>query len=189
MKISIARKVEAIGTKLGRCPRCMKTSFLVAAAAWALALAIASMPTPQPIGILVWVVSAACTMLWIGHLAAFATRAKRGAFRKAGDEARIRGKSAAAMVRWPRRRFVLTFAKTFLVAALATSFPLKLMAQSCSCSEPDCTCPPDAPNCFINPALQESFCCGYEDTGCASPLLSWCCPNGTNCYGDNGECY
>ncbi len=176
-------------TKLGRCPKCMKTSFLAAAAAWAVALALASMPTVPSIGAAIWAVPAVLTLLWIGHLASFAGRATRGAFRRAEDEERIRGASASAMIRWPRRRFLLTFAKMLVIAAAATALPFRAMAQDCSCADPECTCPPDAPDCYINPARQESFCCAYGDVGCSSPLLSWCCPNGSNCYGDNGECY
>jgi hypothetical protein len=181
-------KLRAFGRKLGRCPTCMKTSFLAAAAAWLLALGVATQ-TSSAAGTVVWLAPVAFTMLWIAHLAAFAGRATRGAFQKAQERDRRLGRPAATPTRRSRRRFVLHFARTFAIAAVATSIPLRLQAQSCSCADADCFCPAEYPNCFINPATQESFCCAYGDTGCGSPLLSWCCPNGTNCYGDNGECY
>ncbi|MBI2719666.1 MAG: DUF3624 family protein [Rhizobiales bacterium] len=175
--------------KLGRCPKCMRTSFLFAAGSWIVVLAVSRVPIFPPIAALIWIVPICFTLLWIGHLAAFAKRSAQGALHRGRDEARGRGHVAAAAANWPRRRFLFFFVKAFVFAAVATAFPVNAMAQSCSCSDPNCTCPPNQPNCFINPARQESFCCSSGDTGCGSPLLSWCCPNGTNCYGDNGNCY
>ena len=172
--------------KLGHCPKCMRTSFLAAALATAVGFLSWTLEFPPPIDTVILAVAAGLVSLWFSHLLAFAGRAVRGALAKA-----VLPPTAPAdhMRRWPRRRFLLLFVKAFAFAGIASMLPRGAAAQTCSCDQPDCTCPSNAPNCFINPARQESFCCAYGDTGCSSPLLNWCCPNATNCYGDNGACY
>lgn len=172
--------------KLGHCPKCMRTSFLAAAMATAVGLAGLVLQIPPPLDTVILVAAAGLVGLWLAHLLAFAGRAVRGAMTRMIQPPLVPGDD---MRRWPRRRFLLLFAKAFAFAGFASMLPRGATAQTCSCDQPDCTCPPGAPNCFINPSRGESFCCAYGDTGCSSSLLNWCCPNGTNCYGDNGACY
>ena len=166
--------------RLGQCPKCMRSAFRAAAAAWVVAAAVGLSVGADRIALLL-PVPAALTLLWLAHLGVFAWRSAVSA--PLAVLAREAGPAAA------RRAFLLFFLRAFSVAALATALPARVMAQGCSCSDPDCSCPQDQPDCYINPARGESFCCSSGDVGCASPSLSWCCPNGTNCYGDNGSCY
>ena len=175
----------SIHMKLGHCPKCMRTSFLAAVMTTALSLASLLLQIPPPLDAVILVAAVGLVGLWLAHLFAFADRAVRGAMTKA-----VQPLSAPDDMRhWPRRRFLLLFAKAFAFAGFASMLPLGAAAQTCSCDQADCTCPASHPNCFINPSRGESFCCAYGDTGCSSSLLNWCCPNGTNCYGDNGACY
>jgi hypothetical protein len=172
--------------KLGHCPKCMRTSFLAAAAAVTACCMNRALELPPPLVMAGTAIAAGLVSLWLAHLLAFAGRAAQGAVARAVLPPATPGMEVQS---WPRRRLLFLFAKAFVFAGIASMLPRSAAAQTCSCDQADCTCPAEAPNCFINPSRGESFCCAYGDTGCSSSLLSWCCPNGTNCYGDNGQCY
>ena len=169
-------------TRLGRCPACMRTAFLVALGS-VLVAAIASTPI-VPVGsprVAIWLIAAGFVALWIGHVFMFSRYATR---------ALAVSRSGKTMVDTSRRAAIFAFLRLLIVTATVTSLPKTLRAQSCNCfSDSDCYCPPDFPQCIFNPSTNESICCGSGTVGCAGPTLTWCCPPGSNCYGTDGQCY
>jgi len=154
--------LRRLAAGLGRCPQCMSTSFFATAISAAIALLSVLALDLVIIGATLSAAALAFGMLWIAHLAVYSSRA------------------TALVADRSRRRFVATFAKTFFLTALVTVSP-RLLAQSCDC-------PPQYPKCVFNPARNEYWCCGANTVGCASPKQTWCCPPGSNCYGDDGRC-
>lgn len=117
-----------VGTRLGACPFCMRTSFLVALAAW-LVFALANLISfAESVALLP---ALALTMLWSTHLIAHGVR-------------RVRRRSAylAKMQAAPldqRRRFVLQEFATYVAAAVVIStMPRVARAQGMNdCSDND----------------------------------------------------
>ncbi len=174
--MAIATKMRTfLDAHLGRCPRCMRQSFVFMLGAWGLALALpfaTSSPTPAVASA---IAAASLTLLWLGHLAAFALRA-------AGNGApAMRGMTGAPSPSdspvQPRRRFMLAFTKAAAFAALATAFPLgTVFAQTCPCAAPlKCCFSFDAK--YYDCAPSDAMCCGH-------PTNPWHCNSGSSCNGD-----
>ena len=73
--------LEAVQSKLGRCARCMRSSFLIASTAWSVAVGFMFIaPSVAPGVTTNWLIGASCaaafalTLLWIAHLAAYGVR-------------------------------------------------------------------------------------------------------------------
>lgn len=164
-------------TRLGRCRACMRTAFLFAAVSLLTAAAITAAGLGAPLLIFGWTAAVVLTMLWLGHIVVFSSRAVRA----------LPGMPDGADL--PRRRLLLAFLRTLIFAAAVTSLPRSLRAQSCNCAtDSECYCPPDFPQCILNPSTGEAICCGANTIGCAGPTLTWCCPPGSNCYGTDAQC-
>lgn len=106
---------------LGRCPKCMRQSFLAAAAAWGLA---ATLWLVNAMGIVMLAAMAAAlgaTLLWLAHLAAYAVRAAR-----ATADAPLES----------RRRFASNLLKAAGAMAIITALPGTALADNCcDCSK------------------------------------------------------
>ena len=169
-----ASALAALDAKLGRCPRCMRQSLLAASAGLVLALALTVL-APAPLLVAIgWIAAFALAALWVAHVVAFSARAaiagRDGAERKRAD-------------RWQRRKFLEVFAKTLLLVAAATVFPVTFRAASAD----ECSCPQVAlPNGVFNTARQECACCASNQVGCTSAKKTWCCDKGHDCQGDDG---
>ncbi|HTC17689.1 MAG TPA: hypothetical protein VK690_01100 [Stellaceae bacterium] len=170
-----ASALAMLDARLGRCSRCMRQSFLAAAGGLALACAL-TMLAPAPFMIAGgWIAAFALAALWLAHIAAFSARAAI-----AGRKAAARSRSAAGP--WQRRRFLGAFAKTLLLVAAATLFPVSFRAASAD----ECSCPQVAlPNGVFNSARQECTCCAANQVGCTSAKKTWCCDKGHDCQGDD----
>ena len=129
--MTIMKRLSAVlDTKLGRCPRCMRQSFMAAFAAWGLVLAIslvASKPVFMPV-----VLAAA---LWLAHLATFARRAALTARRASPSQAPALS----------RRQFLPIFVRVFVAAALLTALPAGMRALA---DDPCDACDKGAAYCF-----------------------------------------
>jgi len=98
---------------LGRCPHCMRKSFVAAAIAAASLVIVSQWPHEALVTIPLGVVTAALIVLWMAHLAMFSLRRARAA--------KVAG--AHAQPDASRRSFLPTFAKALAVAALCTALP------------------------------------------------------------------
>jgi hypothetical protein len=87
--------------KLGRCPKCMRSSFVFAAALWGAALGAGQFGAWRALAIALLAAALAAGALWLAHLAAYAFRSADGV-----DPA--------------RRRAIPAFAKAFAIIAIAT---------------------------------------------------------------------
>lgn len=165
-------------TRLGRCPACMRTAFLFAIGSLSVAAIATTLLSPGWPLFLAWLAAASFTALWVGHVFMFSRHATQA-----------RARPAEGAVDLPRRTALLAFLRLMLVTATVTSLPRTLYAQGCNCfSDSNCTCPPDFPQCVFNPSTGEAVCCGANTMGCAGPTMTWCCPQGTQCYG-NDQCW
>jgi hypothetical protein len=143
--MTLARNlVPLLDAHIGRCPRCMRQAFLAASGFWVLAM------LAEAAGAAAWALDAALlvagglTVLWIGHVAAFALRSALAASRmkaKAGSAA----EAAAAPRLWSRRELAAEFARAAAFAAVATALSARAalactqLPIGCS-SNGDCTC-------------------------------------------------
>ncbi len=94
---------KSLYAKLGRCPRCMRSSFAAAVIAWACTLIAARALAWPAIEIALAGAAAGLTVLWFAHFAAFAHRATREAARHPRDK--VDGEAGDAV---PSRRRAFT---------------------------------------------------------------------------------
>jgi hypothetical protein len=61
---------------------------------------------------------------------------------------------------------------------------------NCDCyNDPShCRCAPPTTHCNFNPRRGESFCCAENANGCSGAHSSWCCPQGSTCGPEEGQC-
>lgn len=130
---------------LGRCPRCMRKSFLAALGAWVLAFAAGATVGPAT------AVATACgaaalglSGLWLAHVVAFASRMTAATARNLAGDARPGTPAGRARLR-TRREIAVEFARTAAFVALATALSTKVALacvqppKRCSANS-DCTC-------------------------------------------------
>src|ERR1700691_121542 len=171
-----ASALAALDARLGRCPRCMRQSLLAAVSGLVLALALTVLAHAPLLVVSSWIAAFALAALWVAHVVAFSLRAAI-----ASRKAAVRSGSGAAS--WERRKFLGAFAKTLLLVAAATVFPVTFRAASAD----ECSCPQVAlPNGVFNTARQECACCASNQVGCTSAKKTWCCDKGHDCPGDDG---
>jgi hypothetical protein len=171
----IAKQIPAyLDAHLGRCPRCMRQSFIFMLGAWGLVLVLLFATYSSTPTVTSAIVATSLTILWLSHLTAFALRAARN-----GTPA-MRGMAGAnspsdSLVQ-PRRRFILAFTKGAAFAALATAFPFgTVFAQTCPCAAPlKCCYSTDAK--YYDCAPSDAMCCG-------DPTNPWHCNSGQRCDG------
>jgi hypothetical protein len=120
--------VTFITDALGRCPKCMRTSFLAAISSSVFAIAITVMANYPSVVAMSWIAAVALVGLWIAHLVAYSVRAT--AFRIAIPE----GQGATFL---SRREIFPTFFRALGAMALTTALPAATaFAQSrCDCSK------------------------------------------------------
>jgi len=129
MNTILKKSLAVLDANLGRCPRCMRLSFIFMLGMWGLVL-VMTWATNSPLVLTAArVIVVAATGLWFSHLTAFALRAMRSAGASKGKPV---GRSVVADLPYPpRRQFVFAFAKSFLLAATATALPIQTaFAQS-----------------------------------------------------------
>jgi hypothetical protein len=148
---------------LGRCPRCMRRSFLVALG---LSLAAAALYwISGGNGVVAAAAAFACSAglaLWLAHLAAFAWRATLGERKREKHQA----------VAGDRRTAVQTFGRAFVSIALATSLgPARSLLLANPEKEREMLL---ALACWDGKCYEGTFCCQWGDD-------AWCCQNGTTC--------
>jgi hypothetical protein len=83
MNGSMSRIFGFLTDKLGRCPRCMKTSLNLSAIAWALFTLQYLLTGRTDVVMALGVAAIGLTMLWLAHLVAFAGRATLARAKKA----------------------------------------------------------------------------------------------------------
>jgi hypothetical protein len=101
-------------SKLGHCPKCMRTSFAAAAAGWAL-----SMVAPTIIATFAMAGAALLTALWLAHLVAFAWKVTT--MKHAAPTHDQPASPTATLL--SRRAFVPLFLRTLAFAAVVTVAP------------------------------------------------------------------
>ena len=142
---------------LGRCVFCMRSAFLSAVVVW-LGAAAAAFLAENMAAIIIALPAAALSMLWFAHLTAYAiqvTRHARADAEELPDPA--------------RRAFFPAFAKTFALAALATSLPGAALAMSqCqrNCYDSSSSCINDCQKCCSG-SVESAMSCSQ---GCTSQL-------------------
>jgi MFS family permease len=165
MKNLVSKIGNILNAVLGRCPKCMRLSFISMLGACGLVL-LAAMVTQSPaLLIATRLIAAGAAALWLSHLMAYA---KRNALRANGDVQ-------------PRRQFIAAFARSFIFVMAATAFPVgTVFAQSCDCAS--------NMKCCWNYAGDVSVCAPLDANCCAHASSPWSCPQGHDCYGDAGGC-
>jgi hypothetical protein len=176
MKI-LARNIDAIlDTYLGRCPKCVRTSFLVAVAASCAALILPTATNSPFLTTASRVLAVASAGLWLSHLVAFALRAGRSA--SMSNETALRETRRSSPYQGARRQFIVSFAKSFVFAVAATALPFRsAFAADCNCASPLKCCWDFTGTVSV---------CAAADAVCCAGQNPWSCPNGHNCYGDGG---
>jgi hypothetical protein len=114
-----------IDRNLGRCSRCIRTSFLAAAGGW-IALLITYQLALDRALFVVGIFVAALTALWVAHLVAYATRRSVRLFRNANL-----GIGTVDAIDQGRRSVFPTFARAFVGMAVVTAIPGLAHAESC----------------------------------------------------------
>jgi hypothetical protein len=136
----------------------MHISFLCALAAvvWAVVMPMLAIQA----------LAVALTAWWAMHLMVYAFRAAK------------RPGPPSARPDAPRRQFAATFAKTFLLVAVATALPTqRVWAGNCDC--------PSNMKCCWNYAGDFAVCAPLDANCCAHANKPWYCSQGQNCYGDS----
>ena len=128
--MTVMEKISAaLNANLGRCPRCMRQSFVFMLGTCGLALVLTLVTISPLVLTLSKVIASGATGLWISHLAAFAFRATRSATTARGELIGRDDVSTRSLP--PRRQFVVSFAKSFLFAASVAALPIgAALAQS-----------------------------------------------------------
>jgi hypothetical protein len=111
-----------VGVHLGRCPRCMRQSFIATLGAWAFTLWALLSVGETVVTALMAALALGLSALWIGHLIAFAARATP-AFKERNKTDAASGEGLS------RRQLMPMFARTLGAAALATALPSSAFAQ------------------------------------------------------------
>ncbi len=169
---------NVLDTHLGRCQKCVRTSFLVMLATGFLALAVTAMTNSLHLIIAVDVLAVCSAGLWFTHLAAFALRAVRNARISKGTAPREDCRSDLSL--GTRRQFIYTFAKSFMFAMMATALPIRsVFAADCPCKAPLKCCWDYTGQVYV---------CAASDAVCCTGKNPWSCPSGHNCLGDSGDC-
>jgi hypothetical protein len=151
--------------RVGRCPKCMRQSFLAMAAAWiALLLALSTKSLLNSVALIDSTAIGAIlfTLLWSIHVFTYAARKK----------SRLSSEIPIDAVDFSRRRLFKTTAYSFGAAAIsvavATAFPKLARADVYQCGNTTCD--------------QGTICCTNNYNG-----NSYCCEAGTSCDG-SGTC-
>ena len=175
----IVRKINSVlDAHLGRCQKCVRTSFLVMLATGCLALAVTTMTNSLYLIVAVDVLAVCSAGLWFTHLTAFALRAVRSA-RISCKTAPSRNSNADHALR-ARRQFISVFAKSFMFAMMATALPIRsVFAADCPCKAPLKCCWDYTVKLYV---------CAAPDDVCCTGTSPWSCPNGQTCNGDSGGC-
>jgi hypothetical protein len=133
----------SIADALGRCPKCMRTSFLAAISSLVVALAVTLITDFPFITSFAWTTAAVLIGLWIAHLVAFALRASAAA-RSVPNE--VVDASLKVQHR-SRREIVPMFCRALAFAALVTTLPSMIgpasaqsPCQNCQGCWNCCTC-------------------------------------------------
>jgi hypothetical protein len=111
-----------IDTKLGRCPLCMRSAFRSAIALAGVSVVLVLLGSHRLLLATATISAAAAALVWMAHLAAFAMRGVRAANRA---DQRMNA----------RRRAVLAFGRSFVLAAAMTGLPPSVFAQVMTCSD------------------------------------------------------
>jgi hypothetical protein len=149
--------------RVGRCPRCMRQSFLAMAAGW-MALLLALGTGPLLNSALLIPLTAICailfTLLWSTHVLTYAMRKR----------AKLSSDRQIDSVDMRRRQFFTATAYPFgaavVAVAVATAFPRLARADVYTCGNTSCD--------------QGTLCCtDHSGNG-------YCCEEGTSCNGNGG---
>lgn len=127
MNLILAKTHAALDANLGRCPKCMRQSFLAAFIAWTLAIAVWVIIGNDAITDTTLIIAICLTALWTAHLIAYAVRSAANSERLQGTGFEMKS----------RREIIPTFARALGAMALATVFPREgAFAQNCcDCSK------------------------------------------------------
>ena len=131
MMARLPRPLRRALRRIGRCPKCMRTSFVVASTAWVGTGFFCAVVESRAIGMAAFDISCALTALWFAHLARYAMRVnareKSGAARGCAKGVRAIGECRD---QWSRRRALRSFAEAFVVMAAITALPDGVLAQT-----------------------------------------------------------
>lgn len=176
MKSVMDRTATALNASLGQCPRCMRQSFLFALGAWGAAIILNVAQAGFGLASLSLMIASGLTVLWLCHVTAFALRSARhahGAMRNSKDITTSHDSSVE-----PRRRFMVTFAKSVVFVISATALPFSTAyAQTCPCEDP-------TPKCCWSYDAQYYVCAPEDAVCCGHPNNPWFCGSNENCTGD-----
>lgn len=164
---------------LGRCPKCMRQSFIFMLGLGGLAFLISWTVSSPILLIASKILAVGSAGLWLSHLTAFALRAVRNTNASTGNA--LTQNVATDLSLRPRRQFIFAFAKGFALATTATVLPIQA-----SFAQASCRCSGSTPKCCYNYAGNYYVCAPRDANCCASANSPYYCPSGQNCYGTTG---
>ncbi|GLR59337.1 DUF3624 family protein [Rhizobium indigoferae] len=165
--VQFAREYSAL---FGRCPRCMRQSFLAASVAGIVTITLFGIYREiNAITVLATTGFGATILLWLAHITAFAWRVASG---------KVRQSALSDGATQERRTVLLNFGQAFVAMALATSaIPVRwpMIPSNVDKSDPKREKGTIlAMNCWDGQCGGGTYCCQWGDD-------SWCCQNGTSC--------
>lgn len=173
------KSLAGLDQNLGRCPICMRQSFVFMLGTCCLAIIIELTVRSAALHIAGRIVAVISIGLWLSHLVAFSLRATTNTKTKTPNFARKN--SGTNLEHWPRRQFLLLFAKNFALIAVAIAVPVRsAFAQG------RCQCSGFTPKCCYS--TFDWVCAPSDAICCADSQGAWSCPNGHYCTGDHGGC-
>jgi hypothetical protein len=129
---SVSQLLASTVNNLGRCPGCIRRSFVTAAWAW-LAVMVFEQFTHSIFVILpVWIVASSFTALWMAHVAVFAVR-RSGTFS-------VNLEGNAEILNRERRAVLPIFAKALIASAVVATLPKPGRARDASDGDSDDKC-------------------------------------------------
>lgn len=155
---------DYLDANLGQCPKCVRQSFIAAAASWMFVVIAAFWQWSSFLILIASLIAATATLLWLSHLLAFALRA---AHRAKDDNVD------------PRRNFVRNLCRGLAFVTLTSALPGVAFAQI------RCTCRAPTPKCCYNYDGTSFVCAASTRVCCAHSTSPWSCPSGQNCDGTN----
>lgn len=168
--LQIVRFTREYSALFGRCPRCMRQSFLAASSAGIVTIALFGIFRElNAVTVVAAIGFLTTTLLWLAHITAFACRVASGKLRQS-----VRSEGDTR----DRRTVLLNFGQAFVAMALATSampvrWPMSRPKEDTSEPKPEKRTLL-AMNCWDGQCGGGTYCCQWGDD-------SWCCQNGTSC--------
>jgi hypothetical protein len=173
MRRAGAKMLSILDHKIGRCPRCMRTTFICAFAAWCAYLAVRLLWPASGLPAVVAILAIGLTTLWLAHTITFGTRLFRRLSNKYLNHPQPPTEHFDGIT---RRNLFWVLASTAATTA-AVFFPSILARAQSPAGGHYCGNDPSTPNCGCD--ANDPLCCTPHQGSCGLVLCAeyeWLCP-------------